>query len=215
LATGGIWLPDGGHIEPEHAHLLARRCARSPALSAASASDRTFDLQSCLFGDRGQAVLRPQMVGVIGTRGAGSLVIQYLARLGVGHLGVVDPERIERPPTCRAPLAADDMTPGPSLTRRVKVNARAQDRRVDFHRQGEDRQSWWPIQANPGIGFNARTFLGRGVEYGSIRLRRILLHGVESLPLDGPHQGGAMPLQVPETCWAPRHRDTAAAEPGR
>jgi hypothetical protein len=93
---GEIWLPDGRRIELDHARLLGspiRELRAAP--SAAAASDPTFDRQSRLFGDRGQAVLRRQKVGIIGAGGGGSLVIEYLARLGVGHLVVVDPERIE------------------------------------------------------------------------------------------------------------------------
>lgn len=32
---------------------------------------------------------------MIGAGGAGSLIIEYLARLGVGHVVIADPERIE------------------------------------------------------------------------------------------------------------------------
>lgn len=94
--AGDIWLPGGHRIELDHARLLGpaiRELRATPP--AAAATDPTFDRQSRLFGDRGQAVLRRQKVGVIGAGGAGSLVIEYLARLGVGHLVVIDPDRIE------------------------------------------------------------------------------------------------------------------------
>ena len=42
-----------------------------------------------------QDILRHQKVGVIGAGEAGSLVVEYLARLGVGHLVVADPDRLE------------------------------------------------------------------------------------------------------------------------
>ncbi len=54
-----------------------------------------YDRQVRLFGDRGQAILADQKVGILGAGGAGSLINEYLARLGVGHLVVVDEERIE------------------------------------------------------------------------------------------------------------------------
>ena len=38
---------------------------------------------------------RSQKVGVVGVGGAGSLVVEYLARLGVGHLVLIDPDRID------------------------------------------------------------------------------------------------------------------------
>src|SRR6202034_3646451 len=44
---------------------------------------------------RGQEVLGRQKVAVVGAGGAGSLLVEYLSRLGVGHLVVLDPERIE------------------------------------------------------------------------------------------------------------------------
>jgi hypothetical protein len=58
-------------------------------------SPLAFDRQARIFGDRGQEILRRQKVGVIGAGGAGSLIVEYLAHLGVGHLVVVDPDRVE------------------------------------------------------------------------------------------------------------------------
>jgi molybdopterin/thiamine biosynthesis adenylyltransferase len=58
--------------------------------------DSTYDRQSRLLGDRGQAIPAGQKVAVIGAGGAGSLIIEYLARLGVGRLIVIDPDRIDR-----------------------------------------------------------------------------------------------------------------------
>ncbi|WP_194915337.1 ThiF family adenylyltransferase [Catenulispora rubra] len=57
--------------------------------------DDAYDRQARLFGDRGQALLAATKVGVIGAGGAGSPLIQQLAHLGVGHLVVIDPDRID------------------------------------------------------------------------------------------------------------------------
>jgi molybdopterin/thiamine biosynthesis adenylyltransferase len=58
-------------------------------------ADTRYDRQARLFGDRGQNLLKQQKVGIIGLGGAGSLINEYLARLGVGHLVAIDPERID------------------------------------------------------------------------------------------------------------------------
>ena len=55
-----------------------------------------YDRQVRLFGDRGQDLLAAQKVGVVGAGGAGSLINEYLARLGVGHVVVIDSERVDR-----------------------------------------------------------------------------------------------------------------------
>lgn len=94
--AGDIWLPDRRRVELHGATVVGRpQTLFFPNRPRYGASDSTYDRQARLFGDRGQAVLNGQKVGVIGAGGAGSLIIEYLARLGVGHLVVVDPERIE------------------------------------------------------------------------------------------------------------------------
>jgi molybdopterin/thiamine biosynthesis adenylyltransferase len=94
--AGDIWLPNGRRIELDYAQLLGSpiRTMRAAPTTVAAAGP-AFDRQSRLFGDRGQEILANQKVGVVGAGGAGSLVVEYLARLGVGNLVVVDPERIE------------------------------------------------------------------------------------------------------------------------
>lgn len=56
---------------------------------------KDYDRQSRLFGDRGQEILANLTVGVIGAGGVGSLIIEYLARLGVGRFVIADPDRLD------------------------------------------------------------------------------------------------------------------------
>jgi ThiF family len=95
--AGDIWLPDGRRIELDAAVVTGwpMRVLRD-APQPAPIGDLTYDRQSRLFGDRGQAILAGQKVGIIGAGGAGSLIDEYLARLGVGHLVTIDPDRIDR-----------------------------------------------------------------------------------------------------------------------
>ena len=54
-----------------------------------------FDRQALLFGQAGQSLLQSAKIAVIGLGGIGALVSEYLARLGVGSLVLIDPDRIE------------------------------------------------------------------------------------------------------------------------
>jgi molybdopterin/thiamine biosynthesis adenylyltransferase len=91
-----IWLPGGERVELDHLEVVDRPSRRlfDQSQRPAHADDR-YDRQARLFGDRGQEILSTQKVGVIGAGGAGSLLVEYLARLGVGHLIVIDPDRID------------------------------------------------------------------------------------------------------------------------
>lgn len=94
--AGDIWLPGGQRVTLQNARVVGRPQRHLyPSPPRRAVPDPTYDRQARLFGDRGQEILRRQKVGVIGAGGAGSLIVEYLARLGVGHIVVADPDRIE------------------------------------------------------------------------------------------------------------------------
>ncbi|EWM15306.1 ThiF family adenylyltransferase [Kutzneria sp. 744] len=94
--AGDIWLQEGNRVELTSAvvHGEPTRVLH-PSPPPAPLADLTYDRQSRLFGDRGQAILAGQKVGIIGVGGAGSLINEYLARVGVGHIVSIDPDLIE------------------------------------------------------------------------------------------------------------------------
>jgi hypothetical protein len=67
---------------------------RDDSREAAAIDDR-FDRQVRAFGAAFQQRLRMLKVGVVGTGGTGSIVIEQLARLGVSEWVLVDPDRVE------------------------------------------------------------------------------------------------------------------------
>lgn len=55
----------------------------------------TYDRHARLFGDVGQAILSSLKVVIIGLGGGGSLLNEWLSRLGVGHIVAVDYDRVD------------------------------------------------------------------------------------------------------------------------
>jgi molybdopterin/thiamine biosynthesis adenylyltransferase len=95
--AGDIWLP-GGSRRPLTRTVIA---GGSPAVltPAPDQGDATvharYSRQSLLYGHKGQQILGQAKVAVVGAGGVGMLLVQALARLGVGHLVVIDPDRVD------------------------------------------------------------------------------------------------------------------------
>jgi len=82
---------------------IERMHPRPPALPPDAPA--TYNRQALLLGARGQHLLRQLKVVVIGAGGAGSIVCLQLARLGVGELVAIDPDRLSVSNLSRIPAA--------------------------------------------------------------------------------------------------------------
>lgn len=92
-AAGDLWLP--GHqpraidrviVSGSNRHVLAAEPTSEPAAAG------RYSRQALMFGDAGQHILAGLTVAVIGCGGIGSIVVELLAKLGVGHLILIDPD---------------------------------------------------------------------------------------------------------------------------
>ncbi|MGH3253453.1 MAG: HesA/MoeB/ThiF family protein [Trebonia sp.] len=105
--AGDIWLPDGSR------HTLARTViiGGSPATltpepqQVSPAIQGRYDRQSLLYGESGQLILGQAKVAIVGAGGVGMLLVQALARLGVGTLVIIDPDRVDPTNLPRLPEA--------------------------------------------------------------------------------------------------------------
>ena len=92
-----IWLPTGERLPLEEAVLIGSTIRQLYARQPLSTNHvaESFNRQVQMFGHTGQQRLAKSKIGIIGVGGVGSLVAEYLARLGVGHIVLVDPDAIE------------------------------------------------------------------------------------------------------------------------
>ena len=91
-----IWLPDGSRRTLGTYRMIGndmRRLHSQPSQGGEPGSEH--DRQVRMFGADGQHILQASKVAVVGLGGVGSLVAEYLARLGVGNLVLIDPDGIE------------------------------------------------------------------------------------------------------------------------
>ena len=95
--AGDIWVSADQQMELDHSVIVGRsQKLRYPSPHKPSGADAQYDRQVRLFGDRGQEILAAQKVAIVGAGGAGSLINEYLARLGVGHIVIIDDDRLVR-----------------------------------------------------------------------------------------------------------------------
>jgi len=93
-----LWLPSGHRLGLDEAVVVGNtihRLTPSPRWHVINTVD-THDRQLRMFGQVGQAELARCRVGIIGLGGIGSLLAEYLGRLGVGHFCLVDNDRVEK-----------------------------------------------------------------------------------------------------------------------
>jgi len=154
--AGDLWWPGGHRVELTQAQVVGRPVRAlypAPRKAGLAVAAPAFDRQARIFGDRGQEILHDQKVGVIGAGGGGSLIVEYLARLGVGHLVVIDPDHV-------------DLTNLPRIVGATRRDARAwltDPRRPAFLRRLGRRLATPKVEvarrvarvANPDIRFDA------------------------------------------------------------
>lgn len=138
--AGDLWLPDGSRdtlseVVVPGGNLL--RLAASPV--PAEASDGRHDRQARLFGDRGQQAFTRMRVAVVGLGGIGSIVTELLARLGVGHLVLIDADTIDETNLPRL-VAADVDDVDARKTELAARNARRANPAIDLTVINEDVQ---------------------------------------------------------------------------
>ncbi len=117
--AGEVWMPGGGVAQLDHLDVVGARTARLTASPRPTdrASTR-FARQVLMFGYAGQEALRAMTVAVVGAGGGGSLIAQSLAHLGVGHIVIVDFDRVDVTNLSRIVGA----TPRDARRRRLKVD---------------------------------------------------------------------------------------------
>ena len=95
-AAGDIWLTDGTRVSLAELVVPGTSPTRLRTVPAAvSSSDDRWDRQARVYGEAGQEILANMRVAVVGLGGAGSVATELLARLGVGHLVLIDPQDVD------------------------------------------------------------------------------------------------------------------------
>jgi len=94
--AGDIWLSYENRIELTETRILGvsiKRLYPSPPMWMRN-FNQFYDRQILLYGDVGHEILSKSKIGIIGLGGVGALVNQLVARLGVGCIVAIDPERV-------------------------------------------------------------------------------------------------------------------------
>jgi molybdopterin/thiamine biosynthesis adenylyltransferase len=96
-AAGDLWLPGADRADLAEVIIPSGNLIRlRPRPAQAGAIDPLHDRQARLFGDLGQETLSRLRVAVAGLGGVGSIIVEFLARLGVGELVLIDDDRMDK-----------------------------------------------------------------------------------------------------------------------
>jgi len=96
-AAGDLWLPDGSRAQLAETVIPSGNLMRlRPSPAGEGRCDPQHDRQARMLGDLGQETLNRLRVAVVGLGGVGSVLVEELARLGVGELVLIDDETVDR-----------------------------------------------------------------------------------------------------------------------
>ena len=101
-----VWLSDGSRLCLDETVVVGNTIQRltSSPRKCRGIAEANYDRQVKMFGKKGQSELANCRVAILGLGGIGSLVAEYLARLGVGQFVLVDDDLVEGSnlvPDCR------------------------------------------------------------------------------------------------------------------
>ncbi|MBD3676355.1 MAG: ThiF family adenylyltransferase [Planctomycetaceae bacterium] len=94
--AGNIWRVNGQHLI-SHTTIIGpqiREVYPSPPETSLD-TDPIYDRNIRLIGEHGQAILSNLKIGIVGLGGAGSLLSEWLSKLGVGHIIGIDFDKVE------------------------------------------------------------------------------------------------------------------------
>ncbi|SIR90280.1 ThiF family adenylyltransferase [Micromonospora avicenniae] len=95
-AAGDLWLPDGSRVNLAETVIPGGNLIRlRPRPAREGAINLVHDRQARLFGQLGQESLSRMRVAVVGLGGVGSILVEGLARLGVGNLLLIDNDTVD------------------------------------------------------------------------------------------------------------------------
>lgn len=92
--VGRVWQSDSNYVDFDAVFTVGPRWRRYNYGSKGPA-DPAFDRQTLALGGDFTALMRSLRFGVVGAGGTGSPLLQQLARLGAGNVGVFDPDTVE------------------------------------------------------------------------------------------------------------------------
>lgn len=92
---GRVWMAPDRHVPLDVIRSVSSNWSFHRHGDDLSAEQPAMDRQSLALGAAFNRTMKTLRVGVVGAGGTGSPLIQQLSRLGVGHMAIFDPDRVE------------------------------------------------------------------------------------------------------------------------